>query len=675
MSGPLQPIRVRLHFDCGNERRELRVSVFGVSWLGGLRRCVVLLGVASVSLVFAGVSWGDSSYDAATDSYSMYNLTAQMGASTWWNAGYAGQGVDVAVIDTGVAPVQGLNGPGKVVYGPDLSLESQSSFANLDTNGHGTFMAGLIAGHDPSVTGQYSSAPSSAYLGVAPDARIVSVKVGDADGGVDVTQVIAGIDWVVQHAHDPGMNIRVINLSYGTQSANPYTSDPLAYAAEQAWKHGIVVVAAGGNTGSGPGAGKGLTDPAYDPYVIGAGGYNTLGTGTIKDDIVASYSATSKSCSGCKNPDLIGPGTHMVGLRVPGSYIDQTHGEAALGAKHFRGSGTSEAAAITSGAVALLLSKYPDLSPDEVKAMLTSTAPNIGGEVSQDEGAGELGLAALAGKADPNGAAAGTYCAGNFTGKAANLEVSRDTTCTLAPGSTVTGDVKVDPGGTLNDLGASIGGNLKSDHALSVAISGGSVAHDLVVQYTYGAVTVQGAKIGHNLTVTSNPGAVTVSGNSVAVTTNVAKNGSAAPALAALPSGPNAQTFPSSTGTGSLEKSRGGEHISMDGVQLSGNQDIFGQPVDTSALAQAEALGSSWSGGTWNGSSWSGSSWSGSSWSGSSWSGSSWSGSSWSGSSWSGSSWSGNSWSGSSWSGSSWSGSSWSGNDWSGAEWAGVSWG
>ena len=126
--------------------------------------------------------------------------------------------------------------------GPDLSLESQNpSLQYLDTNGHGTFMAGIIGGNDGQPGG---------YRGVAPDSRILSVKVGDADGGVDVSQVIAAIDWVVQHRHDNGMNIRVINLSYGTNSLQPYTVDPLAYAVEQAWKAGIVVVAAAGNTGT-----------------------------------------------------------------------------------------------------------------------------------------------------------------------------------------------------------------------------------------------------------------------------------------------------------------------------------------------------------------------------------------------------------------------------------------
>src|SRR5205085_491219 len=151
---------------------------------------------------------------------------------------------------------------------------------NLDTYGHGTFMAGLIAGDD-GATG------SAAYRGVAPGARIVSLKVATADGGVDVTQVIAAIDWVVQHAHDPGLNIRVINLSYGTNSTQASGTDPLAYAAEQAWKKGIVVVTAAGNAGYQKGSGAPcLADPAYDPYVIAVGGADSMGTATLQDDTV-----------------------------------------------------------------------------------------------------------------------------------------------------------------------------------------------------------------------------------------------------------------------------------------------------------------------------------------------------------------------------------------------------
>src|SRR5262249_57911808 len=124
------------------------------------RRGIAMLAVLASGAVFTGASWGAGGYDPAADPYSMSNVTLQTGVQTWWNAGYTGAGVDVAVIDSGVAPVEGLGAPGKVFYGPDLSLESQNpNLRNYDTNGHGTFMAGIIAGHDPSLAAPYSAAP------------------------------------------------------------------------------------------------------------------------------------------------------------------------------------------------------------------------------------------------------------------------------------------------------------------------------------------------------------------------------------------------------------------------------------------------------------------------------------------------------------------------------------
>ncbi|MFI5042653.1 MAG: S8 family serine peptidase, partial [Acidimicrobiales bacterium] len=469
-----------------------------------------------------------------------YDTTLFTGAQAWWNAGYTGQGVDVAVIDTGVAPVPGLNSPGKVVYGPDLSLESQNpSLTNFDTNGHGTFMAGLIAGHDPTLQAPYDGAPASEYRGIAPDARIISIKVATADGGTDVSQVIAAIDWVVQHAHDPGFNMRVINLSYGTSTTQSYRVDPLAYAAEQAWRHGIVVVAAAGNQGAQTSySAPALADPAYDPSIIAAGTSDSMGTPTQADDTVPAFSASTK-CSLTRGPDLVAPGAHLQGLRVPDSYIDVNHPGGVIDDRFFRGSGTSQSAAITSGAVALILQKYPTITPDQVKGLLKSSA---------------LYLPAVATR-----------------GKMGSGELQLTTALSLAPPSSV--------------------------------------------QYS----------------------------------------------------------FPAS-GTGSLELSRGSDHLTRDGVTLTGEQDIMGSPFSAASMAQLEAQGKSWSGGVWNGKSWSGDSWSGKSWSGLSWSGLSWSGLSWSGLSWSSGTWSGNSWSGLSWSSSDWSGLSWSGLSWSGDTWATAQW-
>src|SRR3954468_3242593 len=235
-----------------------------------VRKSIGVLASLAAALVVATAASG-TVYDPSTDVNSMASTTSYLGATSWWNAGYSGKGVDVAVIDSGVSPVAGLDGAGKVVYGPDLSLESQApNLTRYDTYGHGTFMAGLIAGHDSTLTTPYANAPASAYRGVAPNARIVSIKVATADGGADVSQVVAAIYWVVQHKNDNGMNIRVINLAYGTNSRQAYTVDPLAFAAQLAWKKGIVVVAAAGNTGYQQGnSATSLADPAYNPYVIG----------------------------------------------------------------------------------------------------------------------------------------------------------------------------------------------------------------------------------------------------------------------------------------------------------------------------------------------------------------------------------------------------------------------
>src|SRR4026208_949483 len=231
-----------------------------------------------------------AAYDPASDMNSMFNTTQYTGAQAYWNAGFTGAGVDVAIIDTGVNGVDGLATPGKLIYGPDLSFESQTDgLRNLDTNGHGTFMAGIIAGRGTgAVTGSYVG-DSTNFLGVAPDARILSVKVGVADGGVDVSQVMAAVVGVVQPRTDNGMNIRVLNLSYGTDSVQPYQVDPLAFAVEQAWKAGIFVVTATGHSGHAYKPGT-RTDPAYAPKIFAVGSSDSMGTATQGDDTVSAYS-------------------------------------------------------------------------------------------------------------------------------------------------------------------------------------------------------------------------------------------------------------------------------------------------------------------------------------------------------------------------------------------------
>jgi serine protease AprX len=326
-------------------------------------------------------------YDPTGDVGSMYNTSLLTGARQLWSQGYTGSGVGVALIDSGVAPVDGMTAPGKLTYGPDISTDAPASnLRNLDEYGHGTHMAGIIAGRDDGVTAAQYVSDTSDFLGMAPDANIVSVKVADALGNTSVAQVIAAIAWVIQHSHE--LNIQVLNLSFGASSNQPYTSDPLAFAVEQAWRSGITVVTAAGNNGS---TSSGLNDPAYDPYVIAVGAADTEGTSATSDDQVAAFSSWG---SASRTPDLVAPGVHMQSLRVPGSYIDQTY--AATGAitpRFFRGSGTSQATAVVSGAAALLLSGPARYSPDQIKNMLTGSATPLAGQSPLAQGAGELNLA------------------------------------------------------------------------------------------------------------------------------------------------------------------------------------------------------------------------------------------------------------------------------------------
>jgi serine protease AprX len=351
---------------------------------------------------FSASKWGDPLADTMSkDAYgnnavkkdpgSLFTVEKAIGVRAVWTKHDAsgrpvtGQGVGVALLDSGVTQVPGLDAAGKVTFGPDLSIEGNGVLADQDTFGHGTFMAGIIAGRGTTnASSVLSSAPASIQLGVAPDAELLALKLATTDGSTDVSQVIAALDWVTEHPVMPdGTRVRVINLSYGTDSAQAYQLDPLAAAAENAWKHGIVVVTSAGNSGTATGR---LTDPAIDPYVLAVGAADSSDSvdGWAPNQTkVASFSNVSTG----RHADLIAPGTSLVSLRDPGSYVDVNNPQGLVSGdvsgRLFRGSGTSQAGAVVSGAVADLLQAFPALTPDQVKYALTASAdPVIGGNVN-----------------------------------------------------------------------------------------------------------------------------------------------------------------------------------------------------------------------------------------------------------------------------------------------------
>jgi serine protease AprX len=338
-------------------------------------------------------SFADSSWGVDGSTTSPYLLSKTIGALDVHKllgangTPVTGTGIGVALIDSGIAPVQGLNDTTRIVNGPDLSFESQNLTTRYkDTFGHGTHMGSIIAANDTTTA---LDSPNS-YSGVAPGAKLISLKVATSDGATDVSQVIAGIDWVVAHRNDPGLNIRVLNLSFGTHSIQSELIDPLSHAVESAWRNGIVVVVSVGNDGA---AATSITMPALNPYVIAVGAADTQGTDSTSDDTLATFNSVG---SYARHADMLAPGTSVIGLRDPGSYIDVNYPTGLVPGdttgRLFRGSGSSQAAAVTSGAVALLLQKRPTLTPDQVKSLLMTTASPLPKVLSYAKGAGELNI-------------------------------------------------------------------------------------------------------------------------------------------------------------------------------------------------------------------------------------------------------------------------------------------
>jgi serine protease AprX len=223
------------------------------------------------------------------------------------------------------------------------------------------------------------------YRGIAPAARIVSVKVAGADGITSLVRVLMALDWVRRNRNSNGLHIHVLNLSFGVDSRRSYVREPLAYAAEQLWNRGVAVVAAAGNQADGTG---GLDLPAADPFLIAVAASDTNHTADPADDVIADFSSRDT----LRPPDIAAPGTAVVSLRVPGSTLDTEFPAARVGETFFRGSGTSQAAAVVSGLVAQLLEARPDLTPDQVKALLKAGAVDLADPVSAD-GAGRVDLA------------------------------------------------------------------------------------------------------------------------------------------------------------------------------------------------------------------------------------------------------------------------------------------
>jgi serine protease AprX len=314
--------------------------------------------------------------------------------------GLTGAGVGVAVIDSGIATWHDdLTNTTSTLYPHgNQRVAKFVDFVNgqggpYDDNGHGTHVAGIIAGNGYDSDGQKS--------GAAPEASLISLKVLDANGVGTISNIIAALDWVLEN--HVAYNIRVVNMSVGAAIHESAWTDPLTLAAKRVVDAGVVVVGAAGNFGKNT-AGLpqygGISAPGNAPWVLTVGGSSTNGTPRRTDDTMGGYSSRGPSYIDWNaKPDLVAPGTGTVSLAAAGSTFYQTRVAALLPGSiataylpYLSLSGTSMAAPVVSGTVALMLQANPSLTPNAVKAILQYTAQQYPGYNGLTQGAGFLNV-------------------------------------------------------------------------------------------------------------------------------------------------------------------------------------------------------------------------------------------------------------------------------------------
>lgn len=291
-----------------------------------------------------------------------------------------GTAIGVAVLDSGVNPNGDLyTNMGVNRQVADVRFNSDYNQSPSDGYGHGTHVASIVGGDGSESGGK--------YIGVAPLVNIINVKVSNDDGSAMMTDVVAGLQWVLENKD--AYNIRVVNLSLNSSVAESYHTSPLDAAVEILWFNKIVVVVSAGNHGE-----SALYPPANDPFVITVGAVDDKGTASISDDVMASFSAYGQTSDGIKKPDLVAPGKNIIARLVNQNMgLANEHPANRVGDQYFRMSGTSMSAPMVSAAVALLLQDEPNLTPDQVKYRLMATAnKSWSGYNATKSGAGYLDI-------------------------------------------------------------------------------------------------------------------------------------------------------------------------------------------------------------------------------------------------------------------------------------------
>ncbi|MGH3093537.1 MAG: S8 family serine peptidase [Gaiellaceae bacterium] len=326
----------------------------------------------------------DAPVVATSASYSPLELwPSAIGANQLWGGLERKRGSDrmptIAIVDSGV---DSDRFDGRVV----ANLDFTGSAVEEDDLGHGTMVASLAAGS------------ATSYPGVAPTADIVSLRVLDAEGRGRVSHVLAATDWLAKHGKKNG--VRVVNFSINSPHPDWGLRDPLNAAVRRLWLRGMVVVAAAGNNG----AGRMLYAPASDPFVLTVGATDIVGTADTADDRNAPWSSYGYTAEGFAKPEVAAPGRYMVAGVPEGATLPGLFPERVTAPGYMWMSGTSFAAAVTSGSAVQLLARHPRWTPDEVKGALMLTARPLPLAEPMSVGVGQIDVAAAGALSDaPNG--------------------------------------------------------------------------------------------------------------------------------------------------------------------------------------------------------------------------------------------------------------------------------
>lgn len=304
---------------------------------------------------------------AATELASAYQEAVR--ADKVWPAGLTGAGIGVAVIDTGIADATHRDLTGRVAARATFHADATDA---ADWFGHGTHVAGILAGS--------GAASGGRYVGIAPGAQLINLKVSDDQGNATERGLLDALDWVSENRTTD--NIRVVNISSTTAVAQSCATSPLCAAVEALWWDGVAVVVAAGNLGDGRDAVH--YPPANNPFVITVGAIADQGTKRLQDDIMPQWSSRGLTQEGYRKPDILAPGSRIVSVAAPGSILLADHPQNQVEGDYLMLGGTSMAAPVISGIVALMLEEDPDLTPDQVKWILMDTGRRWGGQDRTD---------------------------------------------------------------------------------------------------------------------------------------------------------------------------------------------------------------------------------------------------------------------------------------------------